>query len=191
MTSAYTVYMIRDAWFYICCNLFLFVAITADICNIDRNRPTFHSEKKQTQMNFLFWLGKWFNFIRDIIIHFQNICFEIVTTRELPSSVKLTKITDTLCKMEVYGLLCNARSYLLFIRVHRILIIENTFTILIKVLHDPQRQVKETVLCSKEAILITCSGKNSCRKGPSKMMPSPSGSNLVFMRFTLRQKHWI
>lgn len=103
MTSAYTVYMIRDAWFYICCNLFLFVAIIADICNIDRNRPTFHSEKKQTQMNFLFWLGKWFNFICDIIIPFQNIRFEIVTTRELPSSVKLTKITDTLYKMEVYS----------------------------------------------------------------------------------------
>lgn len=146
MTSAYTVYMIRDAWFYICCNLFLFVAIIADICNIDRNRPTFHSEKTQTQMNFLFWLAKWFNFICNIIIHFQSIRFEIVIARELPSSVKMTKITDTLCKMEVYGLLCNARSYLVVIRDHTIFIIENIFMILIKGLHDPQRQVKETVL---------------------------------------------
>lgn len=42
-------------------------------------------------MNLLFWLGKWFNFICNIIIYFQNLIFEIVTTRDLPSSVKLTK----------------------------------------------------------------------------------------------------
>lgn len=43
----------------------------------------------------------------------------------------------------------------------------------------------------KPNIYVTCSGKNSCRKGPSNMIPSPSGSNLVFMRFTLKQEHWI
>ena len=36
--------------------------------------------------------------------------------------------------------------------------------------------------------IVTCSGKNSSRNGPNRMIPKLSGSSLLFIRLTLRGK---
>lgn len=138
-----------------------------------------YSQKNQTQINFLSKETNQCHMQNDYIL--PEVKFRTI---EFPSTIKLTKTWTCYKKQKSTYLWWNTeviswvkwRQYLLKI----------TLVIFMKVFNESQSQTEITMLSSNKVILITCSGKNSCRKGPSSMMPSPSGSNLVFMRFTLR-----
>lgn len=87
------------------------LAITADICNIDKNGTVIYSQKNQTQMNFLSREPAQFHMQNDYILPEVN--FRTCLYNGVSFQCKADKIMDNLCKTEVYGVLCNRRSCLL------------------------------------------------------------------------------
>lgn len=160
------------------------LAITAD--KIDKT--VWSLILRKNKLMWTFWVRNQFNC--KVIMYFLKLILELAATMEFPSSIKLTKSWTTYAKWKP-PVCCAIQEIICWSAVlNAILVIRNNSVILMEVFDESKRQ-EQTMLCSNKALLITCSGKNSCRKGPSNMMPSPSGSNLVFMRFTLWQKHWI
>lgn len=70
-----------------------------------------YSQKNQTQMNFLSREPVQFHMQNDYI--FPEVNFRTCRYNGVSFQCKADKIMDTLCKTEVYSLLCNTRSYLL------------------------------------------------------------------------------